>query len=62
MSPFVQSKLLRVVESRLVHPLGSTKAVEIDVQIIAATNKDIRRNVTEKSSGKTSSSGSESFS
>ncbi len=48
MSPFVQSKLLRVVESRLVHPLGSTKPVEIDVRIIAATNKDIRRNVTEK--------------
>lgn len=48
MSPFVQSKLLRVVESRLAHPLGSTKPVEIDVRIIAATNKDIRRNVTEK--------------
>lgn len=48
MSPFVQSKLLRVVESRLVQPLGSTKPVEIDVRIIAATNKDIRSNVTEK--------------
>lgn len=48
MSPFVQSKLLRVVESRLVHPLGSTKPVEIDIRIIAATNKDIRRNVSQK--------------
>ncbi|MBM2837944.1 MAG: two component, sigma54 specific, transcriptional regulator, Fis family [Deltaproteobacteria bacterium] len=48
MSLFVQSKLLRVVESRLVHPLGSTKPVEIDIRIIAATNKDIRRNVSQK--------------
>lgn len=48
MSPFVQSKLLRVVESRFVHPLGSTRPVEIDVRIIAATNKDIRRNVSLK--------------
>lgn len=48
MSLFVQSKLLRVVESGLVHPLGSTKPLEIDVRIIAATNKDIRRNVSQK--------------
>ncbi|MEW5745919.1 MAG: sigma-54 dependent transcriptional regulator [Nitrospirota bacterium] len=48
MSPYVQSKLLRVIEERKVYPLGSTQPVEIDVRIIAATNKDIRQAVREK--------------
>ncbi|MCX7794334.1 MAG: sigma-54 dependent transcriptional regulator [Thermodesulfovibrionales bacterium] len=47
-SPYVQSKLLRVVEEKRFFPLGSTKAVETDVRIIAATNKDIKSLVAEK--------------
>lgn len=48
MSPYVQSKLLGVIEEKKVYPLGSTQPVEIDVRIIAATNSDIRQNVVER--------------
>jgi DNA-binding NtrC family response regulator len=48
MSPYVQSKLLTVVEERKLYPLGSTRPVEIDVRIIAATNSDIKQGVREK--------------
>jgi DNA-binding NtrC family response regulator len=48
MSPYVQGKLLTVVEERKLYPLGSTRPVEIDVRIIAATNSDIKQGVREK--------------
>lgn len=48
MSPYVQSKLLRVVEEKKVYPLGSTQPVDIDIRIIAATNKDISQSVKER--------------
>lgn len=47
-SPYVQSKLLRVVEERKISRLGSTSQIEIDVRIIAATNADIKLAVKEK--------------
>jgi DNA-binding NtrC family response regulator len=37
----LQSKLLRVIEDRRVTPLGSDRAVEVDVRFIATTNKDL---------------------
>jgi DNA-binding NtrC family response regulator len=40
-SPDLQSKLLRVIESKTFKPLGSTRDVTVDVRIIAATNKDL---------------------
>jgi DNA-binding NtrC family response regulator len=48
MSPYVQSKLLTVVEDKKIYPLGSTRPMEIDVRIIAATNSDIKQSVREK--------------
>ncbi len=48
MSLHVQSKLLRAVEEKMIYPLGSSKPIEIDVRIIAATNSDIRQAIREK--------------
>jgi transcriptional regulator with PAS, ATPase and Fis domain len=36
-----QAKLLRAIESREVHPLGSWHGVSIDIRVIAATNRDM---------------------
>lgn len=38
MSPFVQKRFLRVVEEKRLTPLGSTKTIDVDVRIIAASN------------------------
>ena len=40
MPSLLQAKLLRVIEERVVHRLGSRKEIAIDVRILAATNKD----------------------
>jgi two-component system, NtrC family, nitrogen regulation response regulator NtrX len=41
MDHFVQAKLLRVLENGEVMRLGGTKAVSVDVRVVAATHKDI---------------------
>jgi DNA-binding NtrC family response regulator len=49
MPPIIQSKLLRVLESGEVLPLGDTRTKMVDVRIISATNKDIEACIREKS-------------
>jgi two-component system response regulator AtoC len=43
-----QAKLLRVLEERSFERVGGTQLVEIDVRILAATNKDLREAVAAK--------------
>ncbi len=44
----IQAKLLRVLEERRFERVGGTVPIEINVRILAATNKDLRVAVTEK--------------
>ncbi|KWD10266.1 Fis family transcriptional regulator [Burkholderia ubonensis] len=38
----LQVRLLRVLQERLVNPLGSTKTIAVDISIICATHRDLR--------------------
>jgi DNA-binding NtrC family response regulator len=46
-SPETQAKLLRVIQEREFMPLGSTETIKVDTRILAATNVDLRRLVSE---------------
>ncbi|MGZ8470096.1 MAG: sigma-54-dependent transcriptional regulator [Gemmatirosa sp.] len=47
MSPDIQVKLLRALETRMVRRLGGKKEIAVDFRIVAATNPDLQKALTE---------------
>jgi len=47
MSPGIQAKFLRVLEGHPFERVGGSKPVKVDVRVIAATNRDLRKMVQE---------------
>ncbi|HEY8175002.1 MAG TPA: sigma-54 dependent transcriptional regulator [Gemmatimonadaceae bacterium] len=47
LGPEAQAKLLRAIEAREIERVGGGQPIRIDVRVIAATNKDLARAVTE---------------
>ncbi len=47
MAPATQVKLLRTLQEREIIPIGSSEPVEIDVRLVAATNADLEKAVSE---------------
>jgi transcriptional regulator with GAF, ATPase, and Fis domain len=47
MSLAAQAKVLRVLQEKKLSRVGSDKDIEVDVRVIAATNKDLRKEIAE---------------
>lgn len=46
-APGVQVKLLRVLQERRFERLGGTRSVEVDVRVVAATNRDLQQAIAD---------------
>jgi DNA-binding NtrC family response regulator len=44
----LQAKLLRALENRTIMPIGGSSEIEVDVRLVAATNRDLREQVQNK--------------
>ena len=49
LSPLLQAKLLRVLEDQLIRRVGGVRDMQVDVRVIAASNRDLERAVRESS-------------
>jgi DNA-binding NtrC family response regulator len=47
LSPLLQAKLLRVLEDQLIRRVGGVRDIQVNVRVIAASNRDIERAVRE---------------
>lgn len=47
LSPLLQAKLLRVLEDQLIRRVGGIRDIQVDVRVIAASNRDLERAVRE---------------
>jgi DNA-binding NtrC family response regulator len=47
MSPDIQVKLLRALESRMVRRLGGKREISVDIRIVAATNRDLQKAIAD---------------
>jgi DNA-binding NtrC family response regulator len=47
MPALLQVKLLRVLQERVIEPIGSNESVNLDVRVIAATHRDLEKAVAE---------------
>src|SRR3954464_2028293 len=47
MAPDIQVKLLRALETRMVRRLGGKKEIPVDIRVVAATNKNLQKAISE---------------
>jgi DNA-binding NtrC family response regulator len=47
LSPLLQAKLLRVLEDQVIRRVGGVRDIQVEVRVIAASNRDIEREVRE---------------
>lgn len=47
MSPAMQAKILRAIETRTIERVGGNKSIKVDVRIISATNRDLHQRIND---------------